>query len=59
MIDFTGRKHFFTDWAVISPRNAQDVTQDISPYTITVNKKQNNRWRRRTINEIREVNAGR
>lgn len=41
MIDFTGRKHFFTDWAVISPRNAQDVTQDISPYTITVNKQLN------------------
>ena len=46
MIDFTGRKHFFTDWAVTSPRNAQDVTQDISPYTITVNKRLNQKNKR-------------
>lgn len=35
------RKHFFTDWYAVSPQNATDVTALISPESVTVEKKLN------------------
>ncbi|MGC6387438.1 DUF1460 domain-containing protein [Ewingella sp. S1.OA.A_B6] len=42
-VDYLSRKHFFSDWFATSPRNAVDVTRDISPNYITVRKELNSK----------------
>ncbi|GAB2941434.1 DUF1460 domain-containing protein [Hafnia psychrotolerans] len=42
-VDYLSRKHFFSDWFATSPRNAVDVTRDVSPHYITVNKTLNSK----------------
>ncbi|WP_443089514.1 DUF1460 domain-containing protein [Xenorhabdus sp. Sc-CR9] len=37
-VSYYKRKHFFTDWYAVSPRNAIDVTSTLSPDAITVEK---------------------
>jgi hypothetical protein len=41
-VDYLSRRHFFSDWFATAPRNARDVTPDISP-NYTVADKQLNR----------------
>lgn len=40
-VEFTSRKHFFSDWFARPPINAVDVTKEISPDAITVTKRLN------------------
>ncbi|ATV45509.1 DUF1460 domain-containing protein [Pectobacterium brasiliense] len=40
-VSYLTRRHFFTDWYATAPRNAIDVTRDISPAYVTVDKKLN------------------
>jgi len=40
-VDYLSRRHFFSDWFSITPRNARDVTPDISPDYATVYKQLN------------------
>ncbi|MDA5547784.1 DUF1460 domain-containing protein [Yersinia massiliensis] len=42
-ISYTHRKHFFSDWSNRQPLNAQDVTAQISPHTVTITKYLNQR----------------
>ncbi|ADP12552.1 hypothetical protein EJP617_28710 [Erwinia sp. Ejp617] len=37
-VDYYSRKHFFTDWFATSPQNVADVTRDISPDYVSVQK---------------------
>ncbi|MFI7189590.1 DUF1460 domain-containing protein [Nocardia nova] len=37
-VDYTHRKHFFTDWAQVADVAATDITGNLSPATITVPK---------------------
>lgn len=37
-VAFTHRRHFFTDWAATSPRNATDITASLTPAATTVTK---------------------
>lgn len=37
-VDFLDRKHFFSDWFVLKPFNAQDVTTQIDPNAVRVIK---------------------
>ncbi|WP_272677665.1 MULTISPECIES: DUF1460 domain-containing protein [unclassified Providencia] len=40
-VTYYKRKHFFTDWYAVAPKNAIDVTATISPNSITVEKNLN------------------
>lgn len=40
-ISFTSRRHFFSDWLQEPNPVARDITQQISPHTVSVNKKLN------------------
>lgn len=40
-VSFVNRKHFFSDWFASQPRNALDVTAQISPKAVVVHKKLN------------------
>lgn len=40
-ISFFNRKHFFSDWYYISPKNAKEITKKISPNYVTVFKRLN------------------
>lgn len=40
-IDYLSRRHFFSDWFATAPRNARDVTQEISPDYVVVDKQLN------------------
>ncbi|MFJ5492930.1 DUF1460 domain-containing protein [Pectobacterium carotovorum] len=40
-VDYLSRRHFFTDWFANVPYNARDVTPDISPDYVTVEKQLN------------------
>ncbi|CAI3922977.1 DUF1460 domain-containing protein [Commensalibacter papalotli (ex Botero et al. 2024)] len=40
-ISFYNRKHFFSDWYYIAPKNAEEITKKISPNSITVFKRLN------------------
>lgn len=40
-ISFFNRKHFFSDWYYITPKNAEEITKKISPNSITVFKRLN------------------
>lgn len=40
-IGFFNRKHFFSDWYYIAPKNAEEITKKISPNTVTVFKRLN------------------
>jgi hypothetical protein len=37
-VDYLSRRHFFSDWFATTPRDAQDVTPDISPDYVVVDK---------------------
>ncbi|KAF0846984.1 N-acetylmuramoyl-L-alanine amidase-like domain-containing protein [Nocardia caishijiensis] len=37
-VEFTHRKHFFTDWAHTARISATDITADLSPAAVTTNK---------------------
>ncbi|EDX8203923.1 DUF1460 domain-containing protein, partial [Salmonella enterica subsp. enterica serovar Paratyphi A] len=37
------RRHFFSDWFAATPRNARDVTPDISPDYVVVDKQLNHK----------------
>lgn len=41
VVDFTHRKHFFTDWAAVGPSVANDVTPTLSDDVVAVTKKLN------------------
>lgn len=41
--DFLSRRHFFSDWFSTEPRNARDVTADISPDFVITDKKLNSK----------------
>ncbi|WP_338495315.1 DUF1460 domain-containing protein [Erwinia aphidicola] len=40
-VDYLSRRHFFSDWFTTAPRNARDVTADISPDYATADKQLN------------------
>ncbi|CAI3934420.1 unnamed protein product [Commensalibacter communis] len=40
-IIFFNRKHFFSDWYYIAPKNTEEITQKISPNAVTVFKRLN------------------
>ncbi|HBV90730.1 MAG TPA: DUF1460 domain-containing protein [Pantoea sp.] len=40
-VSYLQRRHFFTDWSAVSPRNADDVTGTLSPNAVTVVKQLN------------------
>lgn len=40
-VDYLSRRHFFTDWFATVPRNARDVTPEISPDFLVANKQLN------------------
>ncbi|WP_224717627.1 DUF1460 domain-containing protein [Pectobacterium versatile] len=40
-VTYLTRRHFFTDWSTKNPHNTLDVTADISPNYVTVNKQLN------------------
>ncbi|MEI7251547.1 DUF1460 domain-containing protein [Pectobacterium versatile] len=40
-VDYLSRRHFFTDWFANAPRDARDVTPEISPDYVTVEKQLN------------------
>ncbi|WP_442780015.1 DUF1460 domain-containing protein [Enterobacter cancerogenus] len=40
-VDYLSRRHFFSDWFATRPRNARDVTPDISPDYVVVDKQLN------------------
>lgn len=40
-VSFVNRKHFFSDWFASQPRNALDVTAQISPKAVVVHKQLN------------------
>ncbi|ECC3874899.1 DUF1460 domain-containing protein, partial [Salmonella enterica] len=40
-VDYLSRRHFFSDWFATTPRNARDVTPDISPDYATADKQLN------------------
>lgn len=40
-VKYLSRRHFFTDWFATKPRNARDVTPDISPDYVVVDKQLN------------------
>lgn len=40
-VDYLSRRHFFTDWFATSPRNAWDVTPDLSPDYVVADKQLN------------------
>lgn len=40
-VDYLSRRHFFSDWFATAPRNAQDVTPDISPDYAVADKQLN------------------
>jgi hypothetical protein len=40
-VTYLSRRHFFTDWFVTAPRNARDVTPDISPDYAVADKQLN------------------
>lgn len=40
-VDYLSRRHFFSDWFVTQPRNARDVTPDISPDYAVADKQLN------------------
>ncbi len=40
-VDYLSRRHFFSDWFATAPRNARDVTPDISPDYAVADKKLN------------------
>lgn len=40
-VDYLSRRHFFSDWFATAPRNARDVTPDISPDYATADKQLN------------------
>lgn len=42
-VDFLSRRHFFSDWFSTESRNARDVTSDISPDYVIVDKKLNSK----------------
>jgi cell wall-associated NlpC family hydrolase len=37
-VSYLKRRHFFTDWFAVSPRNADDITGSLSPDAVTVVK---------------------
>ncbi|CAM4283838.1 DUF1460 domain-containing protein [Kerstersia similis] len=37
-VDFRHRRHFFSDWAAVEPRNARDVTRELGSITVSVDK---------------------
>ncbi|MDY6997220.1 MAG: DUF1460 domain-containing protein [Actinomycetota bacterium] len=37
-VDFTNRRHFFTDWSAAAPAVATDITASTSPHAVTVTK---------------------
>lgn len=41
VVNFQNRKHFFTDWAADTPAIANDVTAEVSPNTVRVQKNLN------------------
>lgn len=40
-VDYLSRRHFFSDWFATTPRNARDVTPDISPDYAVADKRLN------------------
>ena len=40
-VDYQSRRHFFSDWFATAPRNARDVTPDISPDYVVADKQLN------------------
>lgn len=40
-VSYLSRRHFFSDWFATAPRNARDVTPEISPDYVTVKKQLN------------------
>ncbi|MBV4411860.1 DUF1460 domain-containing protein [Enterobacteriaceae bacterium YMB-R22] len=40
-VDYLSRRHFFSDWFATSPRNARDITPDISPEYAIADKQLN------------------
>lgn len=40
-VDYPNRRHFLSDWFAIAPRNARDVTPDISPDHVVADKQLN------------------
>ncbi len=40
-VDYLSRRHFFSDWFTTAPRNARDVTPDISPDYAVADKQLN------------------
>lgn len=40
-VDYLSRRHFFSDWFATAPRNARDVTPDISPEYVVADKQLN------------------
>ncbi len=40
-VDYLSRRHFLSDWFATSPRNARDVTPNISPDYVVVDKQLN------------------
>ncbi|MGK2889245.1 MAG: DUF1460 domain-containing protein [Candidatus Malihini olakiniferum] len=42
-VNYLSRRHFFSDWFATEPRNARDVTSDISPTVIIAEKQLNRR----------------
>ncbi|MEZ0367176.1 DUF1460 domain-containing protein [Mycobacterium sp. pUA109] len=41
VVEFSHRKHFFTDWSAVAPAVATDVTASVSPHAIQVTKNLN------------------
>lgn len=39
-VAYLSRRHFFSDWFAAAPRNARDVTPDISPDYVVVDKQE-------------------
>lgn len=37
-VDFRHRRHFFSDWAAVEPRNATDVTREVGGIYVSVDK---------------------
>ncbi|MBG6241331.1 MAG: DUF1460 domain-containing protein [Candidatus Symbiopectobacterium sp. Dall1.0] len=42
-VNYLSRRHFFSDWFATEPRNARDVTSDISPDFVRIEKQLNRR----------------
>ncbi len=42
-VAYLSRRHFFSDWFAAAPRNARDVTPDISPDYVVVDKQLNHK----------------